>query len=90
MGDGRDQRDGAMRGPYQGSAAGRTTKGRAHTLFVFRFTGESDMRWRAVNARDVDEARAQALILSNGDLVDYGLVDRESGNVALLGTIGGA
>jgi hypothetical protein len=59
-------------------------------LFVVRFAGESDVRWRAVNARNPDEARAQALILSHGDRVDYAAVDRESGSVAVIGTIGGA
>jgi hypothetical protein len=57
-------------------------------LFVIRFAGESDVRWRAVNARNADEARVQALIISHGDLVDYAAVDRESGSIALLGTIG--
>lgn len=68
----------------------RASKGRVNRLFVFRFTGESDVRWRAVNARNADEARAQALIISHGDLVDYAAVDRESGSIALLGTIGGS
>jgi hypothetical protein len=64
------------------------SKGRARRLFVVRFTGESDVRWRAVNARNADEARAQALVISHGDLVDYASVDRESGSIAVLGTIG--
>ncbi len=68
----------------------RGSKGRASRLFVVRFTGESDVRWRAVNARNVEEARAQALMLSHGDLVDYASVDRESGSIAVLGTIGGS
>jgi hypothetical protein len=46
------------------------------------------VRWRAVNARNADEARAQALVISHGDLVDYASVDRESGSIAVLGTIG--
>ena len=68
----------------------RGSKGRASRLFVVRFAGESDVRWRAVNARNPDEARAQALIFSHGDLVDYAAVDRESGSIAVLGTIGGS
>lgn len=68
----------------------RGSKSRARRLFVVRFVGESDVRWRAVNARNADEARAQALILSNGDLVDYASVDCESGSIAVLGTIGGS
>jgi len=61
---------------------------RARRLYVVRYTGESDVRWRAVNARNADEARAQALVISHGDLVDYASVDRESGSIAVLGTIG--
>jgi hypothetical protein len=68
----------------------RGSKNRASRLFVFRFAGESDVRWRAVNAKNPDEARAQALMISHGDLVDYASVDRESGSIALLGTIGGS
>jgi hypothetical protein len=68
----------------------RGSKGRASWLFVVRFTGESDVRWRAVDARNADEARTQALLLSHGDLVDYASVDRESGSIAVLGTIGGS
>jgi hypothetical protein len=76
-------------GPRSSSSA-RASKARAGRLFVFRFTGESDVRWRAVNAKNPDEARAQALMLSHGDLVDYASVDRESGCIAVLGTIGGS
>ena len=68
----------------------RAAKKRANRLFVVRFAGESDVRWRAVDARNPDEARAQALMISNGDRVDYAAVDRESRSIAVLGTIGGA
>jgi hypothetical protein len=67
----------------------RASKGRASRLFVIRFAGESDVRWRAVNARNPDEARAQALMISHGDVVDYASVD-PSGSISVLGTIGGA
>lgn len=70
------------------SSSVRGSQGRAGDLFVIRFAGESDVRWRAVNARNPDEARAQALMISNGDLVDYASVDRESRSIAVLGTIG--
>jgi hypothetical protein len=30
-------------------------------LYVVRFSGEPDVRWRALNARNADEARIQAL-----------------------------
>jgi len=68
----------------------RTSSSRPSRLFVVRFSGESDLRWRAVNAHSPEEARAQALMLSHGDLVDYASVDGESGSIALLGTIGGS
>jgi hypothetical protein len=68
----------------------RAAKARADRLFVIRFAGESDVRWRAVDARSPDEARQQALMISNGDRVDYAAVDRESRSIAVLGTIGGA
>lgn len=76
-------------GPRSTSSV-RGSKARANKLFVVRFAGESDVRWRAINAKNPDEARAQALILSHGDLVDYASVDRESGSIAVLGTIGGS
>jgi hypothetical protein len=76
-------------GPRSPSSA-RASTARASRLFVVRFTGESDVRWRAVNAKNPDEARAQALIISHGERVDYASVDRESGYIAVLGTIGGA
>jgi hypothetical protein len=78
----------ARGGSPRSSSSGRGSKGRAGRLFVIRFAGESDVRWRAVNARNPDEARAQALMISHGDLVDYASVDRESGSIAVLGTIG--
>ena len=68
----------------------RAAKARSGGLFVIRFAGESDVRWRAVDARNPDEARAQALMISNGDRVDYAAVDRESRAIAVLCTIGGA
>jgi hypothetical protein len=68
----------------------RASKGRSGWHFVVRFEGESDVHWRAVNAQNPDEARAQALMLSHGDRVDYAAVDRESRSIAVLGTIGGA
>jgi hypothetical protein len=80
----------AQGGGPRSPSSGRGSKGRASRLFVVRFAGESDVRWRAVNAHSPDEARAQALILSHGDLVDYASVDRESGSIAVLGTIGGS
>ena len=59
-------------------------------LFVVRFAGEPDVRWRALNARNADEARNQALELAFGELVEYGLVDADTGTIVILGTIGGA
>ncbi|HEX9296870.1 MAG TPA: hypothetical protein VF975_05285 [Thermoanaerobaculia bacterium] len=59
-------------------------------LFVVRFAGEPDLRWRALNARNVDEARRQALAISNGDFVEYGAVDPESRAITVLETIGGS
>ena len=58
-------------------------------LFVVRFAGEPDVRWRALNARNADEARAQALSLACGERVEYGAVDPDTGAIAILGTIGG-
>ncbi len=58
-------------------------------LFVVRFAGEPDLRWRALNARNADEARTQALAISNGDFVEYGVVDPESGAITVLETLGG-
>jgi hypothetical protein len=58
-------------------------------LFVVRFAGEPDVRWRALNARNAEEARSQALQLSRGDLVEYGAVDPDSGQITVLGTLGG-
>jgi hypothetical protein len=78
--------DGAQ--SQRSSSSVRRSQGRPNELFVIRFAGESDVRWRAVNARNPDEARAQALMISNGDLVDYASVDRESRSIAVLGTIG--
>ena len=75
-------------GGGRSSSSVRGSKDRASHLFIVRFAGESDVRWRAVNAQNPDEARAQALMLSHGDLVDYAAVDRESGSIAVLGTIG--
>ena len=86
----RNEIEGAQGGGGRSPSSVRGSKGRTNGLFVFRFTGESDVRWRAVNARNPDEARAQALMISHGDLVDYASVDRESGSIAVLGTIGGA
>jgi hypothetical protein len=80
----------AQSGGQRSPSGVRGSKGRASRLFVVRFVGESDVRWRAVNAKNADEARAQALLLSHGDLVDYASVDRESGSIAVLGTIGGS
>jgi hypothetical protein len=80
----------AQGGGQRSPSSVRGSKGRASRLFVVRFAGESDVRWRAVNAKNPDEARAQALMISHGDLVDYAAVDRESGCIAVLGTIGGA
>jgi hypothetical protein len=57
-------------------------------LFVVRFAGEPDVRWRALNARNAQEARSQALQLSRGDLVEYGEVDPDSGQITVLGTLG--
>jgi hypothetical protein len=58
-------------------------------LYVVRFAGEPDVRWRALNARNADEARAQALALAYGEYVEYGSVDPDSGAIAILGTVGG-
>jgi hypothetical protein len=57
-------------------------------LFVVRFAGEPDVRWRALNARNAQEARSQALQLSRGDIVEYGAVDPDSGQITVLGTLG--
>jgi hypothetical protein len=76
-----------------GARSSSNVRGRracTNPLFVVRFVGESDVRWRAVNARNADEARTEALMISHGDLVDYGSVDQESGSIAVLGTIGGS
>ena len=59
-------------------------------LFVARFTGEPDLRWRALNARNSEEARTQALSLAFGERVEYGSVDPDTGAIAVLGTVGGA
>jgi hypothetical protein len=59
-------------------------------LFVVRFAGETDVRWRALNARTPDEARTQALRLASGEFVEYGAVDADTGEITILGTIGGA
>jgi hypothetical protein len=58
-------------------------------LFVVRFAGEPDVRWRALNARNAVEARIQALSLSHGEIVEYGLVDPDTGAIAILETVGG-
>jgi hypothetical protein len=58
-------------------------------LFVVRFAGEPDVRWRALNARTPPEARSQALELSRGDVVEYGAVDADTGLITVLGTLGG-
>jgi hypothetical protein len=57
-------------------------------LFVVRFAGEPDVRWRALNARNADEAREQARSLAYGECVEYGSVDPETGAITVLGTIG--
>ena len=80
----------AQGGVQRSPSSVRGSKGRGNLLFVVRFAGESDVRWRAVNAKSPDEARAQALMISHGDRVDYASVDRESRSIAVLGTIGGA
>jgi hypothetical protein len=80
----------AQGGGQRSPSSVRASKGRTRRLFVVRFVGESDVRWRAINARNADEARTQALMLAHGDLVDYASVDRESGSIAVLGTIGGS
>ena len=58
-------------------------------LFVVRYADEPDVRWRALNARNSQEARAQALALSKVDDVEYGAVDPDSGKIAILGRVGG-
>lgn len=58
-------------------------------LFVVRFAGEPDIRWRALDARNPEEARVQALRVSNGDLVQYGAADPETGGITIVGTVGG-
>ena len=58
-------------------------------LFVVRFAGESDVRWRALNARTTQEARSQALEVARGDSVEYGVVDADSGLITVLGLLGG-
>jgi hypothetical protein len=58
-------------------------------LFVVRFAGEPDVRWRALNARNAEEARSQALQLAFGDRVEYGAVDADTGHITVLGTLGG-
>ena len=59
-------------------------------LFVVKFTGEPDLRWRALNARNPEEARIQALSLAYGERVEYGSVDPETGSILILGTVGGS
>jgi hypothetical protein len=58
-------------------------------LYVVRFSGEPDVRWRALNARNADEARIQALAFAYGECVEYGSVDRDTGSITVLATIGG-
>lgn len=58
-------------------------------LFVVRFVGEPDLRWRALNARNAVEARIQALCLANGEHVEYGSVDPDTGAIVILETVGG-
>jgi len=58
-------------------------------LFVVRFAGEPDVRWRALNARNAVEARIQALYLAYGECVEYGSVDPDTGAIAILETVGG-
>jgi len=58
-------------------------------LYVVRFSGEPDVRWRALNARNADEARIQALAIAHGECVEYGSVDPETGSITVLATIGG-
>jgi hypothetical protein len=60
-----------------------------YMLFVVRFSGEPDVRWRALNARTAQEARSQALALSRGDTVEYGAVDPDSGVITVIETLGG-
>ncbi len=57
-------------------------------LFVVRFAGEPDVRWRALNARNAEEARSQAQSMAFGESVEYGSVDPESGTITILGTVG--
>ena len=89
MSDGQRQ-IGSAHGSYRHPSGTRVPKGIAPRHFVVRFEGESDVHWRAIDAHSPDEARAQALMLSHGERVDYAAFDRESRSVAVLGTIGGA
>jgi hypothetical protein len=57
-------------------------------LFVVRFAGEPDVRWRALNARNAEEARAQACSMACGERVEYGSVDPDTGAITVLGTTG--
>jgi hypothetical protein len=66
-----------------------TPERKAIMLFVVRFAGEPDVRWRALNARNAEEARSQALALAYGECVEYGVVDADTGSIVILGTIGG-
>jgi hypothetical protein len=57
-------------------------------LFVVRFAGEPDVRWRALNARNAEEARAQARSMAYGECAEYGSVDPDTGAITVLGTTG--
>jgi hypothetical protein len=52
-------------------------------IFLARYVGQSDLHWRALNARTADEALAQAIEMAVEDAVEYGLVDSGRGIVSL-------
>lgn len=56
-------------------------------LFVVKRAEESESAWRILNARDRDEARAQALAMADGRWIEYGEVNADTGAVSLLGCV---
>jgi hypothetical protein len=58
-----------------------------NVIFLARYVGQSDLHWRALNARTESEARAQAVQMAAEDAVEYGLVDLDRDRIVSLGVV---
>jgi hypothetical protein len=56
-------------------------------IFLARYVGQSDLHWRALNARTEAEAHAQAVQMAAEDSVEYGLVDLDRDRIVSLGVV---